>query len=315
MNYLILNQLGTPAAPEANAVGKYLTEFLMDAHVMPLPRPFRDVLVKIGIVPRRRHASAEKYRKIWLPQGSPLAVYTEELRFRLQAKLGAEWTVLTGMRYGEPSLARALAQVPESAASVVLLPLYPHHARATVASAVAKVRELTSREVKIIPPFYDRPWYTEALGKKIAAHLRPEDHLLLSYHGLPLTQNLHNGFSYRDQCEETSRRLALYLAASAGFAENRVHTAFQSRVGVQKWLEPSTESSMRRLLAAGVKHLKVACPSFTADCLETLEEIGLELRHEFLAGGGVSFELIPCLNDDVLFVRGLAETVAVVDDF
>ena len=307
MKYLILNQLGTPSDATPQAVGRYLSEFLMDENVLPLPRPFRDILVKIGIVPRRRYASAAKYQKIWLPQGSPLAVYTENLANRVQSRLGSDWKVLIGMRYGEPTLQSALSQIPPES-ETVFLPLYPHHARATVGSAVQKLTKLSAGRadrIRIVEPFFAREWYIRAQGELIRRHLPVNTHLLLSYHGLPLTQNIHNGHSYEEQCIRTTRMLQRYL----GLADSGISYGFQSRVGVQKWLAPSTEQMMLQLRSQGVKSLAVACPSFVADCLETLEEIGMELREHFLHAGGESFTLIPCLNDDPLFIEGLCTEV------
>lgn len=305
--YLILNQLGTPDEPTAEAVGDYLKEFLMDPNVLTLPRPFRDLLVKAVIVPRRKGASAAKYQKIWLDEGSPLAVYTKRLQQRLQQSLPTDWEVMIGMRYGNPSLADTFSQVPPDAEKVVYLPLYPHHARATVGSAVDKMLEVTGggRNIQTIPPFFQSDWYIEALSQQIGSYLRPQDHLLLSYHGLPKSQDIDKGISYQQQCYQTSADVRRKL----GLSESQLSTAFQSRIGPKKWLEPSTEEMMFRLVGSGVLHLKVACPSFVSDCLETLEEIGLELRSEFLAHGGESFELIPCLNDSDLLVKGLAQEV------
>ncbi|AGH95885.1 ferrochelatase [Pseudobdellovibrio exovorus] len=302
--YLILNQLGTPDEPTAEAVGEYLKEFLMDPNVITLPRPFRDLLVKGLIVPRRKSASAAKYQKIWMDSGSPLAVYTERLQKKLQQALPSDWEVLVGMRYGSPSLADAFSQVPQDAERIVYLPLYPHHARATVGSAIDRMSEVASHlKVQVLPPFYQREWYIEALSHQIGSSLTSQDHLLLSYHGLPKSQDMDKGISYQQQCYQTSADVRRKL----GLSESQVSTAFQSRLGPKKWLEPSTEEMMLRLVGSGIRHLKVACPSFVADCLETLEEIGLELRKEFLAHGGESFELIPCLNDSDMLVQGLRQ--------
>lgn len=307
MKYLLLNQLGTPSDPSPQSVGRYLSEFLMDKNVLPLPRPFRDILVKIGIVPRRRYASAAKYQKIWMPQGSPLAVHTENLAKQIQTKLGSEWRVVIGMRYGKPSLQSALQEIPPQA-EFVFVPLYPHHARATVGSAIEKMQSLNQknpRRVYTVEPFYNHDWYIRAQGEKIRQHLAADEHLLLSYHGLPLTQNIHNGHSYEEQCLETMRKLREYL----GLPADKISYGFQSRVGVQKWLGPSTEEMILKLAANGVKKISVACPSFVADCLETLEEIGMELREQFLSAGGDAFTLIPCLNDNELFVEGICDEI------
>lgn len=307
MQYLILNQLGTPTAPTPEAVGIYLGEFLMDPRIISLPRPFRDILVKIGIVPRRRYSSAEKYKKVWTEKGSPLAVHTEDLRRKLQSRLGGV-QVVTAMRYGEPSIRSVLQKISktDSKAEVYFLPLYPQYATATVASAVDEIEKFKAEStvqmpITVLEPFYDQAWYIEALAHVTKPSLTPQCHLLLSYHGIPLSQERNAPYSYQKHCEETTRRLTEEL----GWPKANCTMSYQSRVGVNKWLTPSTTDTATKLAQQGVKHLKVACPSFVADCLETIEEIGLELRHAFLSAGGESFELIPCLNDEELFVNGV----------
>lgn len=305
MNYLIVNQLGTPDDSSPEAVGRYLTEFLMDKNVIGLPRPFRDVLVKVGIVPRRKFASAKKYKEIWtVGQGSPLAIHTNAQVRSLQSVLGADWKVLLGMRYGNPSIESALNQIPNDA-PIVFLPMYPHFAQATVGSAIEKIQGLVTAKIHVIPPFFERPWYIEAQADVIARSLNFEDHLLLSYHGIPLSQESQSPISYRKQCFQTTELLKEKL----GRKNETITTGFQSRVGMAKWIEPSTENQVKTLAKQGVKHLKVACPSFVADCLETLEEIGIGLRQDFLSQGGETFELIPCLNESPAFTQGLAAEV------
>lgn len=300
MKYLILNQLGTPERPDAESVGVYLSEFLMDGNVIKIPRPIRDFLVKGLIVPLRKRKSAEKYRQIWTQEGSPLAVNTFKLQKKLQIQLGAGWTVLVGMRYGEPSIGAAFKNIPLQGESIFFLPLYPQYAQATVWSAIEKMQAVAQkRDVTTLPVFFSKDWYIEAQGQLIKKHLGPEEHLIFSYHGLPVKQDIHAGISYREQCFKTSELLAQKISLK------NYSTAFQSRLGPTKWLAPSTEDECLRLLQSGVKKIKVVCPAFVSDCLETIEEIGQELKEEFLKSGGESFELIPCLNDDDLFVRGL----------
>jgi len=310
LNYLILNQLGTPKSPEPDDVGAYLKEFLMDQNVIKLSRPFNDILVKIGIVPRRKFSSSEKYKKIWTAEGSPLAVYTEQLRQKLQQKLGTTWTVITAMRYGEPSIGTAVKQVNfENAASVVFLPLYPQFAQATVGSAVEKLEQelkklkVNSSKVKIIEPFYNRPWYVKALAATVKPHVNENTHLLLSYHGIPLSQERRSKISYYQQCLKTTE----LLTANLGIENYNVTTSFQSRVGLAKWLEPSTTDAATGLASSPEKELVVVCPSFVADCLETIEEIGMELKAHYLSSGGKSFKMIACLNSDQAFVDGIIQ--------
>lgn len=304
MKYLILNQLGTPDAATPEAVGRYLSEFLMDRNVIGLPRPFRDILVKIGIVPRRKFASAKKYHEIWDKDGSPLAKHTKNQAEILQKELGPEWKVIVGMRYGNPSLKDALAQISKGE-SFVFLPLYPHWAQATVGSAIEKIKELHPHQIQIIEPFFEKDWFLKAKAEIIQKHLKPEDHLLLSYHGLPVSQEKRSPISYQAQCLKTTELLKKRLS----HPPEKIISGFQSRVGVTKWIEPFTDAQVALLAEQGVKHLKVACPSFVADCLETLEEIAIGLKADFLAKGGESFELIPCLNSSEVFVKGLAQEI------
>lgn len=307
MNYLILNQLGTPKSFSTKDVGCYLAEFLMDENVIPLKRPMRDILVKIGIVPLRSAKSAKKYQSIWTDQGSPLLVNTVNLQKKLQQRLGGDWKVIVGMRYSTPSLPEALKQVSEESKDrVFFLPLYPHYAQATVFSSTQKLKTLTKKfqkPIRIIEPFYAKPWFNKAQSELIRQNLKPGYHLLLSYHGLPISQETHNNISYQKQCLETSKTIQQILTLTA----EQISSSFQSRVGLKKWIGPSTEETMQALVEKGVTSLAVACPSFVADCLETLEEIGMELRKSFLEKGGRNFQLIPCLNDHDLFVEGLVE--------
>jgi ferrochelatase len=313
MKYLILNQLGTPAAPTPEAVGTYLTEFLMDQNVIALARPFNDILVKIGIVPRRKFSSAEKYKKIWLPEGSPLAVHTQNLHAKLQSELGQGWKVLTAMRYGNPSIAEAIAQVDfKNAEEVVFFPLYPQFAQATVGSAIQKLNnelkkagQKNNSALKIIQPFFEKRWYMKSLAESIRPYLNSGSHLLLSYHGIPLTQENRAPVSYYRQCLKTSELLMNEL----GLSSEKVTTSFQSRVGLAKWLEPSTVDAATKLAHQPEKDLVVVCPSFVADCLETLEEIAMELRTHYLNSGGRSFTVVPCLNSNDAIVQGIIHEI------
>ncbi|MGZ3692337.1 MAG: ferrochelatase, partial [Pseudobdellovibrio sp.] len=258
--------------------------------------------------PRRRFSSSEKYKKIWTDEGSPLAVNTEKFRKKLQVQLGSEWIVLTGMRYGEPSILSALKKINyKSNDEIYFLPLYPQYADATVGSAVAKLNQDLKKlkltyPYKVIEPFYNQNWYIQAMGELIRRDLKSEDHLLLSFHGIPVSQEQKSKISYQNHCVKTFEALKMYL----GLNDNQISYSFQSRVGMAKWLEPSTEAKAAELAQNGVKSLKVACPSFVADCLETIEEIGMELKDHYLHAGGEKFELIPCLNSDDLFVSGFS---------
>lgn len=323
MKTVILANVGTPQSTNPEDVGIYLRQFLMDENILPLPRPFRDILVKGIIVPRRKFASAEKYKKIWTDQGSPLMVETLSLQARLQEKLGNTWQVLIGMQVGKPSIEEAVQKAMAVSDEVIFVPLYPQFATATTGGAIKMIQKALpkSAKLKVLDPFFNQSWFLKAQAQQIRESLKPQDHLLLSYHGLPVSQlKSHRAQCYREEmcCEaESACAQNCYKAQCLKTSEllkrelnlANLTVGFQSRLGRAKWIEPSTDSQVDELLKNGVRHLKVACPSFVADCLETLEEIGMELRHQFLSGGGETFELIPCVNSHETFVHGLAGAV------
>jgi ferrochelatase len=310
MNLLILNQLGTPNSPEAQDVGHYLNEFLMDENIISIPRPIRDIVVKILIVPRRKFSSAEKYKKVWTNEGSPLAINTYALENKIKKLIPNNWNVLTGMRYGSPSLESVLSTMDLSKyEKIYFLPLYPQFAQATTGSAVQLFFNLIKKiktvdaGVKILAPFFSEEWFIQAQSERIRPYLSTNSKLLFSYHGIPVSQEKKGKFSYLSHCRETSNAIAKYLKLK----DEAVMTSFQSRVGPLKWLQPSTEEAVNLLISDGVKELVVACPSFVADCLETIEEIGMELEHQFISSGGMKFTLVPCLNDDIHFAQGIVK--------
>jgi protoporphyrin/coproporphyrin ferrochelatase len=313
MKLLILNQLGTPNSPSPKDVGIYLDEFLMDKNIISLPYALRLILVKIGIVPRRRYSSAKKYEKVWTEKGSPLAINTFALEKKIQSNLSSDWKVVSTMRYGSPSIKSVLQNENLSQYSeIVFLPLYPQFAQATVGSANEKFYEVLSElkfnntsAVKVVDPFYDKAWYIRAQSDLIKSYMVQQPHLLFSFHGIPMSQEKKSKISYYEQCLKTSK----LIADSLHLNDQQYSVSFQSRVGFAKWLEPSTELVAKQLAQSGVKNLKVACPSFVADCLETIEEIGMELKEIFIANGGESFELIPCLNDNSQFAEAIASSL------
>jgi len=323
MKSVILINVGTPESPSPEDVGFYLREFLMDENILPLPRPFRDILVKAIIVPRRKYISARKYQSIWTDKGSPLMVESLKLQASLQTFLGDGWNVVLGMQVGKPRLRQSLKDVSEKSAEIHVVPLYPQYATATTGGALGVLNQVlqASSKVKVLDPFYQQTWFLRAQAQRIRDRLQPQDHLLLSYHGLPVSQlRAHRSQCYQSesccleasacaqncykaQCLRTSRLLQQDLGLP------QVSIGFQSRLGRSRWIEPSTQQVVRGLAGRGVKHLKVACPSFVADCLETLEEIGMELKHEFEQAGGQSFELVESLNSHEVFVRGLGQAL------
>lgn len=316
----VLSNLGTPAASTDAAVGDFLREFLYDPAVIPLPAVIRYPLVHWLIVPRRAHASAEKYRAIWLPEGSPLMKWSLALQREVQKNTKHE--VLLGMRYGEPSLKTALEKAKQ-ADRVVLVPLYPQFAEATTGSTAAYFREIAGSlvpRISVFPAFPRAPFFVQPLAETIRPYLRSASHLLLTFHGLPEKQltGRHCGKAngcelsiaenvtcYRAHCLATAQETAKLL----GLTADRWTLSFQSRFGRAKWIGPHTEDLVRSLPAAGKTDLVVAAPSFVADCLETSEELGIQARESFMASGGERFELVPCLNGDPVFARGLAQAL------
>jgi protoporphyrin/coproporphyrin ferrochelatase len=310
---VLLVNLGTPDAPTAPALRRYLAEFLSDPRVVEIPRALWWLILN-GVILRTRPAkSAAKYASVWMPEGSPLAVWTQRqekaLAQRLQAA-GHDVLVRHAMRYGNPGLPAVLdALRAEGATRVLVLPLYPQYAAATTASISDKVgawaREARRLpELRFVGEFHDDPAYIAALAASVRAHWAERgrgEQLVLSFHGVP-ERSLLMGDPYHCQCHKTAR----LLAEALGLPRAEVKVTFQSRFGKAKWLEPYTEPTLVQLAGAGLKRVDVMCPGFVADCLETLEEIDQEARAAFLAAGGQQFEYIPCLNAQPAWVEALA---------
>ncbi|WP_296443637.1 ferrochelatase [Rhodoferax sp. UBA5149] len=306
--------LGTPDTPTAADVRRFLSEFLSDTRVVEIPRLVW-LLILHGVILRVRPAkSAAKYASIWTPEGSPLKVWTEKQVKLLQgwlAQRGHQVTVRYAMRYGSTSISSQLdALKAEGVTRVLILPAYPQYSATTTASLfdavyswAAKVRNLP--ELRFVNRYHDDPGCIRALGRSIQRYWklngRP-DQLVMSFHGVP-ERTLHLGDPYHCECFKTARLLADQL----GLSPDQFKITFQSRLGRAKWLEPYTEPTLIALGKAGVKRVDVVCPGFTSDCLETLEEIGMEGRAAFLSAGGQDFHYIPCLNDDPVWITALCE--------
>jgi ferrochelatase len=310
---VLLVNLGTPDAPTPAALRRYLAEFLSDPRVVEIPRVVWWPILH-GIILRTRPAkSAAKYASIWLPEGSPLAVWTERqatLLGGLLADRGHQVLVRPAMRYGEPSVARVMDGLrAEGATRVLVLPLYPQYAGPTTASVADAVLQWACRarrmpELRFVNEYHDDAGYIDALAQRIGDHWRANgrgERLVLSFHGVP-QRSLMLGDPYHCQCHKTARLLGERL----GLAPGELLVTFQSRFGKAKWLEPYTEPTLQRLATEGVKRVDVMCPGFAADCLETLEEIDQEVRAAFLAAGGERFDYIPCLNDQPSWIAALA---------
>ncbi len=327
----LLINLGPPLAPTASAVRRYLREFLGDRRVLTLPAPLRWALLELVILPFRPRRTAAAYRAVWTPQGSPLMVHSVSLREGVARALGEGFRVELAMRYGQPSIASGLEALDRAGVDrIVVLPLFPQYASSVTASAAAEVARILDRRgdyppLEILGAFYDEPEFAQSWARLAGPDLetfRP-DHVLFSFHGLPEDQirasDRRGGHClahpdccsapaadlarcYRAQCFQTAERLRAALA----LPKEQTSSAFQSRLGPTPWIKPFTDEALPRLRERGVRRLAVFCPSFVADCLETLEEVGIRLREQWLSLGGEALWLAPCLNGD----PGFAEAVA-----
>ena len=295
MKSILLVNLGTPAAPTASAVRQYLAEFLSDPRVVPLPRLVWLPLLHGVVLPLRAPQSAHKYAQIWTPQGSPLAVHTARMAALLAERL--ERPVRYAMRYGAPAIASALTGLEDP----LVVPLYPQSAQSTTGS----VLDLLPRGVPVVRGFHDHPAYIAALAASVRRHWEERGRglmLLMSFHGLPQRM----AGDYATQCRTT----AALLARALGLRDAEWRVTFQSRFGYARWLQPYTEQTLINLARDGLRRADVICPGFVADCLETLEEIGIRARHRFEDAGGESLELVTCLNDSPEWIAALAEISA-----
>ena len=298
---VLLVNLGTPDAPDAPSVRRYLKEFLSDRRVVEIPPIAWQPILRGIILNTRPKKSAAAYAKVWTEDGSPLAHITRQQAEGLQARLGDGVMVRWGTRYGTPSIGDELQALMDAGCDrIVFAPLYPQYSGATTGTAVDKLADKlgTMRwqpAIRTLPPYHDDPAYIDALARDIGTQIDTLDFvpevLLLSYHGMPL-RTLELGDPYHCHCRKTSR----LLAEALGRSNLRIETSFQSRFGRAKWLEPATDATLEALAAEGVKRLAVAMPGFSADCLETLEEIAMEGRDSFIEAGGENYAALSCLN-------------------
>ena len=315
---VLLVNLGTPTAPTARAVRPYLAEFLSDPRVIESPRWLWWLILHGVILRLRPSRSAHAYAKVWTDQGSPLRVGSEALAAGLQTELGRQRPngpirVALAMRYGEPSVARTIERLQrEGVRKLLVLPMYPQYSATSSGSVIDAVMDTYKKlrwppELRIINDYHDDPGHIEALAISIEAWWQANgrgDKLLLSFHGIP-ERYLHAGDPYFCQCHATARLLRERL----GLTEDELLMSFQSRVGRERWLHPYTDQMVRKLAARGVKSLDVACPGFSVDCLETLEEIAMQNRDFFIEAGGESLRYIPALNDSAGQVRSLTALI------
>jgi ferrochelatase len=294
-----LVNLGTPEAPEPAAVRRYLAEFLSDQKVVDLPPLLWQPILRAAILPFRPRRTAEAYKLIWTEEGSPLAAITRRQARTLQERLGNEAIVDHGMRYGTPAIASALKRLVAGGCDrVVALPLYPQYSEATTGTAQdALVAALAGLDddipMRMVPPYFDDAAYIDALVANLESQLAGLDfepqRLLLSFHGLP-QRAIDRGDPYFDHCSATARLLSERLPIPTA-------VAFQSRFGRAKWLEPATDQVLASYPEQGLTRIAIAAPGFSADCIETLEELGIRGRETFLAAGGEKFARLDCLND------------------
>ena len=300
---VLLVNLGTPDAPTPAAVKRYLAEFLSDRRVVEIPPLVWQPILRGIILNTRPKKSAHAYGQVWGPEGSPLAAITRAQAEALQARLGSDLRVRWAMRYGNPAMGAELQALKDAGCDRILVaPLYPQYSGATTASAMdglaAALKGMRWQPaVRTLPPYYDDALHIAALKDDIARQLsalpfRPEV-LLLSFHGMP-ERTLHLGDPYHCQCRKTARLLAEALAGEWG--ELRVETSFQSRFGRAKWLEPATDAVLAAEAARGTRRLAIAAPGFSAECLETREELAIRGREQFLAAGGQDYAALDCLN-------------------
>ncbi len=307
---ILLANLGTPEAPTAGAVKRYLRQFLSDRRVVDTPRVLWWPLLRGVILPIRSPRVAKLYQSVWMEEGSPLMVYSRRQQKALAARL-PDVPVALGMSYGKPSLASAIDELLANHVDhIVVLPLYPQYSCSTVAAVWDELGRILAKNrrvpgITLIRDYADDSAYINALANSVRAsfaqHGEP-DLLLLSYHGIP-QRYANEGDDYPQRCRDTTRELVSALEIDP----DKVMMTFQSRFGREPWLTPYTDETLKMLGEKGVKHIQVICPGFAADCLETLEEIAVQNREFFMEAGGEKYEYIPALNDS-------ADHIAMMDE-
>jgi len=336
INGVLLINLGTPDSPGVSAVRRYLREFLSDPRVLDMPAPMRWLLLNLIILPFRPKKSAAAYAKVWTEQGSPLLIHTQALTDAVALKLRDDLHVRCAMRYGNPSIRLAIEELCELGCNrLTIVPLYPQYASSSTGSVLEEVYRICATRwnvpsLRVIPPFYNHPGFRDCLEQTMRENLGDPDRFdffLMSFHGLPerhitksdLSQGKHclraesccdrietvNQNCYRAQSFASARDLARRL----NIPEEKYSVAFQSRLGRTPWIKPYTDELLTNLPKRGVKRLAVLIPSFTADCLETLEEIQIRGRESFIEAGGEELVSIPCLNAHPAFVSFITKLV------
>lgn len=327
---VLLINLGTPDSAEPRAVYRYLKQFLNDPRVIDLPHVIRWVLINLLVIPKRYKKSSKAYQKIWTEQGSPLLVNSVNLEHALSAELGEGYKVALGMRYGNPSISLALASLKDCG-EIIAIPLFPQYSSAATGSAIENLMLHLAKgwnipQLFIKRDFYDHPGFIKAYAEVIKQNTANKaiDFFIFSYHGLPERHvvkshchtlcnridacpdmDISNQYCYRAQCYSTSKLLAKAL----NLTQDQYAVAFQSRLGRTPWIKPYTDQLLPTLREKGINNIAVVCPSFVADCLETVEEVNIQIREQWAALGGQAFTFIPCLNDHPAWVKALGNIV------
>jgi ferrochelatase len=331
MNGVLLVNLGSPDSPSVPDVRRYLREFLMDARVLDVNWFVRFCIVHFAILPKRPKESAHAYQSIWTAEGSPLVVISRKVQAALQKRVSVP--VELAMRYQNPSIPEGIARLKQKDVDeLLLIPLFPHYAMSSFETAVERVKEVAGKiapnmRIQVQPPYYAEPGYITALVGSAEAFLKQDfDYLLFSFHGIPERQirksdptgehclnsadcceiaSPAHATCYRAQCFRTMAE----FAKKANLPRTRYSISFQSRLGRDPWLKPYTDFELPRLAQAGIRKMLVISPAFVADCLETIEEIGIRGRQSFLDAGGGQFDLIPCMNEHPLWLDALEKMV------
>jgi ferrochelatase len=332
---ILLVNLGTPDSPETKDVRKYLIEFLNDGRVIDIPALQRKLLVNFIIAPTRAPKSAAQYKEVWTKEGSPLLVYSQKLKTKLQQRMGSDYIVELAMRYQNPPLQSAIDKLlgKDAVEKLIVVPLYPHYASSSTGSTVEKVMNVVKQKevvphTTIVGPFFNNPHFINAFAKSILAknNMAEYDHFLFSYHGLPERHIMKgsaqcgmncklndccnsfsdtNYFCYRAECFETTK----LLAAALNLKEGSYTSTFQSRLGRDPWIKPYTDKAIEELAKKGVKKVLAFSPAFVADCLETLFEIRVEYNRLFQEHGGTHLHLAESLNDNDTWVEALQNII------
>lgn len=315
---VLLVNLGTPDAPEPLALRRYLKEFLSDHRVVEIPRPIWMAILYLFILPFRSKSSAKLYQSVWTEEGSPLLAITKRQGSALQNMLDDQlgegiMPVVIGMRYGNPSIKSALDQLAaQNVRDITVLPLYPQYCAATTGSTFDEIANVLREyrwvpSLKFINSYHQSPAYLDAIGETIKSYIEASgmpDRLIFSYHGTP-QRYLEQGDPYSCFCQQTTRLIAERL----GLDKDKILTTFQSRFGKATWLQPYTDVTLKSLGKEGVKRVAIICPGFSADCLETIEEIEVENKEYFIEAGGETYDYIPCLNDNHAHIEMMKDLV------